>query len=73
MDYLYIRAWEKMMGSYHPHLEIQLDKARKDSAPDNAIYCDNYTHRWHTVDDISSEEVKKSVLRIAERIKEGNW
>lgn len=51
MDYIYIRAWHRMTGSFAYYIEDQVDKARADKAPQTAIYYDRYENRWHTIDE----------------------
>jgi hypothetical protein len=37
-DYPYIVAWGRMMGSHRPYIRQQVEQARADGAPPNAIY-----------------------------------
>ncbi|SKY02342.1 Uncharacterised protein [Mycobacteroides abscessus subsp. massiliense] len=57
MDYLYIRAWDRMMGSYPSWTKGQLSKARRESAPMLAIY--HRDGKWMTVNDIDVVETLK--------------
>lgn len=66
LDYLYIRAWGRSLGSFQNYIDNELEKARADNAPQNAIYRDN-EGRWHTFDNISSEVTKSA---IKERVEE---
>ena len=57
LDYKYIRAWERMMASFPHYLEMQLEKARTEGAPETSIYRrDDGT--WATFEDIKSENTK---------------
>lgn len=63
LDYKYIRAWERMMASFPHYLEMQLEKARTEGAPETSIYRrDDGT--WATFEDIKSENTKKQVARL---------
>lgn len=61
MDYIYIRAWHRMTGSFNYYIEDQVDKARADKAPETAIYFDRYGNRWVTLEEC--------VERTQERVK----
>ena len=61
MDYIYIRAWHRMTGSFAYYIEDQVDKAREDKAPQTAIYFDRYANRWVTLEEC--------VERTQERVK----
>lgn len=52
MDYLYIRAWATHVGGGAFQLKAQLERARRENAPENAIYYSVMRRRWRTVDDI---------------------
>ncbi|HET7713883.1 MAG TPA: hypothetical protein VFK94_06610 [Patescibacteria group bacterium] len=53
-DYKWIRAWGRLLGSRAYYIIDQVEQARKDHAPENAIYRkDDGT--WATTDDITSE------------------
>lgn len=39
MDYVYLRAWERSAGTAQPFVEQQLELARKDNAPADALFC----------------------------------
>jgi hypothetical protein len=38
IDYLYIRAWGKMLGSHEYYIKNQVEQAREDKAPQDVIY-----------------------------------
>ena len=69
-DYLYIRAWEHMMGSGSFYRASVLKMARAENAPETAIYRDNVENRWRTYDEIKSESTKREIQKIADQIKE---
>lgn len=62
VDYPFLRAWNIMMLSSSP--EYNLDKAREDNAPQEAIYLD-YKKSWATFDQIESEATASEVAGIA--------
>lgn len=63
MDYKYIRAWERIMGSFPYYREMQLQKARADGAPETAIFR-REDGTWATFEEIKSESTKKQVANI---------
>jgi hypothetical protein len=69
MDYLYIRAWGQSLGSTNIFIEEEVRKARKDHAPETAIY-----HRqdgtWATFEEIDSEKTKEYIASIVVRLRE---
>ena len=68
MDYIYLRAWDRMMGSSSYWCIENIARAKKDNAPQDAIY-KNGDH-WQTVDDIVAIETKEILCIIVERWKE---
>ena len=58
-DYPYLRAWCKMMGSYDYYLQAQLEKARKDKAPEDAIYYRNFSqiNGWVCFADVTNKDI----------------
>ena len=62
LDYLYIRAWGRMMGSFDYYIEHQVAEARADGAPQTAIYKDT-DGSWHTYENCHSA-TKAQVDRI---------
>lgn len=69
LDYIYIRAWHLMTGSYQYYVDMMVSKARRDGAPENAIYYDDRSREWKTVDDIVSPETKAEVTAFAEQLR----
>jgi hypothetical protein len=76
MDYVYLRAWCRMMGSNGDYTKSQLERARKAGAPANAIYehHDNEgpTGEWATFDPDNygtmSRDTHHKIVDIANRI-----
>jgi len=70
MDYLYIRAWGKLLGSFDYYIENEVCKARKDNAPQTAIYR-NDDKTWQTVENVC-EETKRQVEAIVKEMVKGS-
>ena len=68
MDYKYVRAWNIMMGSFDYYINSEVEKAKQDKAPDDAIY-KNHLDKWVTVSEIKNEETKRQVADIAASLK----
>lgn len=67
MDYKYIRAWGIMMGSFEYYINGEIQKAKDDNAPTDAIYKKDGV--WATFSEIKSEDTKKRVAEIVESFK----
>ena len=67
MDFIYIRAWGKVMGSMPFYIRDQLAVAHEDKAPGNAIY-KNEEGLWMTMDDVKDHMTRIQVEKIAEQI-----
>ncbi len=63
MDYKFIRAWCKMLGSFSYFVKNEVEQARRDNAPQNAVYR-NADGRWVTYDEITSERTRERVTAI---------
>ena len=70
MDYLYIRAWGRLLKSYLYYIQGEVEKAREDNAPEDATFKDsNGTwHRWSEMAD--STPNKHTVAAYVEMMKE---
>ena len=72
-DYLYIKAWGILLRSYKYYIDEEVDRAKKDGAPENAIYRakegDCTRSNWITLDEIVDHSTKEAVKHIAEVIK----
>ena len=60
MDYKYIRAWGHMMGSKDYYIQDQIEQARKDKAPQDAIYWDGL--RWHVLADVMRQDTRMTIM-----------
>ena len=70
MDYKYIRAWGAIMGSKKYYIDAQVDLARKDGAPPDAIY-HNGEGRWHVFSDVTREDTREVLQRALGALKGG--
>jgi hypothetical protein len=57
MDYPYIRAWGRMIGSKDYYITMQIEQARQDAAPNDATYKSSDGH-WHTIADVTREDTR---------------
>jgi hypothetical protein len=69
MDYIYIRAWGRFMHSLPYYVRDEIERAREDKAPGNAIY-KREDGTWATIDQIA-EPNRTTVARIASQIGPG--
>ena len=67
MDYLYIRAWDKTLGSFRSYTERQLLKARESHAPETAIY-QREDGTWATFEDIATEKTKAEIRKLVDEM-----
>lgn len=67
-EYLYIRAFGKILGSFQGYIEMEVDKAQREKAPQNAIFR-RQNGSWATFDDIQYEDVRKRVQAIVDQMK----
>lgn len=67
MDYVYVRAWGKNMGSHASYIADLVAQARKDKAPENATH-KNADGTWSTMDDIQDNFVGNRTREEVERI-----
>jgi hypothetical protein len=66
-DYPFVRAWGVVMGSGSAYIERQVEKARRDKAPPDAIY--ERTERgeklgWATYRQVTSPDTRVQMDRI---------
>lgn len=70
MDYKHIRAWGQMMGSKKYYIDAQIEQARRDGAPQDAVYFDG-EGRWHVFGDVTREDTRAAIERTVEALKGG--
>jgi hypothetical protein len=51
LDYMYIRAWGRMMGSNQYYIDGEIEQARRDRAPQNVVYQTDGV--WRTFDRVT--------------------
>ena len=62
-DYKYIRAWGMMLHSFPDYIEGEVEKARRDGAPETAIY--RYSDgTWATFESIRLVGTKETILAL---------
>jgi len=69
MDYIYIRAWGKLMGSENYFIRNEIATAHEDKAPGNAIY-KGEDGAWVTIEAITSDNRRQQVERLAAQIQQ---
>lgn len=62
-DYRHIRAWGRMLGSNREYVWDQVQKARADNAPDDAIYY-GADKRWHTYSEVTVDSTRHVMDRL---------
>ena len=67
MDYRHLRAWGLMMNSAPGYIHDQVKQARKEQAPDDAVFRDK-DGRWHTFDEVTRTDTRHVMLNILESI-----
>jgi len=65
MDYPYIRAWGRHMGSNLSYIADQVSEARKDKAPEDATFKSADTGEWHTMRDFKGSMVTRDQIESA--------
>lgn len=55
-SYPCIRAWEKMMGAAQYYIDLRLEQAREENAPEDATYKSGTT--WHRLNEVTSESTR---------------
>lgn len=74
LDYPYIRAWCRYMGSFPYYVRDQLVEARRDKAPERAIYkriggpLTGELTRWFTVDECAPS-VQLAIAQLVDQIR----
>jgi len=62
LDFLYVRAWGRLMGSDQYYIRGQVQKAREDNAPEDATWWDDNIGRWHRWSELPDTNTNKSLL-----------
>lgn len=69
MDYKYIRAWGRMLHSLPGYIEGEVEKARRDHAPQTAIFCRQDGH-WATFEEVENEISRNAVAAIVSQMQQ---
>jgi hypothetical protein len=59
-DYPFIRKWGQLMGSRRSYVEDELQLARAEHAPANAIYRQGNSE-WRTTDDVTNPKIRRAL------------
>jgi hypothetical protein len=70
-EYLYIKAWNKMIGTLNYYTKIEQKKASQANAPLNATFF-SHEKRWHTPDDIPDELMKDMLFKIVQELEQND-
>jgi hypothetical protein len=62
-EYRHIRAWGRMMGSRDYYIQDQIEQARKDKAPQDAIYRTS-EGRWRVFSDVTRPDTRSTIESI---------
>lgn len=69
LDYLYIRAWGRMLRSNSEYIAMEVEQARDDQAPETAVYRDFESGHWFRWEDITSTDTKTKIESLVEEMK----
>jgi hypothetical protein len=62
-EYKGIRAWGEMLHSYEYYIRIQIEEARADKAPEDAVF-KRQDGTWATYKDITNEETRAALDKL---------
>lgn len=68
MTYLYVMAWGKYVGRTQQEIEERLERARKENAPELALF-PRQDRVWATIDELHSKDDRNAVQNIVDEIK----
>lgn len=68
MDYLYIRAWGIALDSFLYYIEDQVERARRDHAPETAIYR-RQDGSWAVFEEIPAGNFKGHIAALVELLR----
>lgn len=67
MKYTYIMAWGILLGSFEYYINMQLEKAEAEGAPEDAVYAkDGGTGEWQTLGNVKNEDAKDRMNEFVE-------
>ena len=67
-EYIYLRAWCWMLGSFSTFTENEVVRAKADKAPQTAVYRRS-NGTWATFEEIQCKKTKQAVQAIVEEMK----
>lgn len=67
-EYIYLRAWCRLLGSFPTFTEYEVARAKADNAPKTAIYRKS-DGAWAVFEEIQSENTKRVVQAIVDEMK----
>ena len=65
-DYRFVRAWGAMMHSHKVYIDTQVERARREGAPADAIY--RGEDRWHTVGEVNAAGTLSAMANTLENM-----
>lgn len=69
MDYKYIRAWGQMLGSFPSYIEGEVERAKRDRAPQTATYR-RQDGSWATFEQVVNKETRNTVATIVKQMQQ---
>jgi hypothetical protein len=70
MEYLFIRAWGRFMGSYQHDIDNMVERAKQEHAPYNSLhYCDT-DKKWITLDMCKNHDTCVTIRTLAKQMTE---
>lgn len=67
-EYIYLRAWCRLLGSFPTFTECEVARAKADNAPKTAVYRKS-DGAWAIFEEIQSEDTKRVVQIIVDEMK----
>jgi hypothetical protein len=64
-DYPYIRAWGRMMNSTEADVEAQIRRAKKNLAPNDALFYSETLRQWQRFSDMPSGPNRWTIGELA--------
>ena len=68
MEYQFVVAWGRFLGSMNYYIQGQVDKARAEKAPERAIYRQD-DGTWATIDQVRSPLTRDTIIKMVEGMK----
>lgn len=68
--YRYIRLWCQFMHSGNDHMHDQIDAARRENAPDDALFKYRDSNKWAVFSDIPDHNPFRDYVELANKSKD---